>query len=167
MASSPAAFAAQPPPFSDQLCPEATSKVIAVQSLTTGADPQQIYTVARAAADAYDVCAKLRLGAQDIEPGTHYATTREAQFGVLAARALIAMKRYDDARRELLRDRTMAADVVGWSASTHGVDPGVTIQTNNRSSRYQAVAQLVVDAATAELKNLPATAPSPAPSSTP
>ena len=152
--------------YSDLLCPEATPKVVAVQGLTTAADPAKILLVARDAADAYDVCAQRKLGGQDVEPGAHYAFTREAQFGVLAARALIAEKRLDEARRELVRDRSLAADVASWQASTHGTDPNVKVTSDSRFSRYHDTAQAVVDAANAELSQLgappsPSTAPSP------
>lgn len=162
----PLAAGAAGPAFSDQECPEATPKVVAVQALTTAADPVAIYAVAKAAADVYDVCAQRKLSDQDVEPGAHYAFTREAQFGVLAARALIAQKKIDDARRELQHDRALAADVAAWRASTHGTDPNVRVQSDTPYSRFHVTAQAVVDAASAELKQLDTPA-SPPPAASP
>lgn len=153
----PAAGAgAAPPAFSDQLCPEATQTVQAVQALTVAADPQKIYDTALAASNAYDGCAKRWLGDQNIEPGAHYARTREAQFGVLAGRALVALKRPDDARREFTRDRALASDVASWEVAVHGVDAGVQTNSDSKYSRWRPTALLVVEAADDELKKLDA-----------
>jgi hypothetical protein len=167
-----AAVAAAPPTFSDTVCPEATAKVIVIGGLTAGSDPNLIYDAAKAASDAYDLCAKRKLSDQDIEPGAHYAYTRAAQFGVLAGRALIVLKRPDEARRELQRDRALAADVASWETSMHGRDPGITVTSDTKYSRFHGSAQTVVDAADGELKKLaasqaPASATSPAPSPSP
>jgi hypothetical protein len=158
-----AAGAIAAPVYSDQVCPEAAAPVIALQGLTTGSPPQKIYEAAKAAASAFDTCGKQKLGNQDIEPGAHYAFTREAQFGVLEARALIALGRADDAVAELRHDRALAADVADWQAALHGVDPGVSVPSDSRYSRFRASAQAVVEAADAELKRLASPAPSPRP----
>ena len=104
-------------PFADTICPEATQYVIAVAKLTKSDPAQRVYDAAQAAVDAYARCSKQMLANGFREP-QHYADTRSASFSVLAARALIQLKRPDDARRELKQYRPLVQQVVDWQSET-------------------------------------------------
>jgi hypothetical protein len=160
--------------FSDTLCPNATPSVVGLSALKTTDPPDRVYAAARAASTAYETCAKDYLGYGNVEPGMHYAYTRQAAFGVLAARALLRQDRVVDAKRELEADRRLASEVVDWklggsmamsSANVNGAN-GVTRTGDTRGSRYAPAAKDILEAIDAELRNIAAHSgpPSPIPS---
>jgi hypothetical protein len=120
------------PGFSDTICPGATQYVLGVGKLRQDAPPQQIYDAAQAAVDAYERCSQEKLANGYREP-QHYADMRAAGLAVVAARALVALNRSDDARRELLHWRPLVQQVVDWKAETqttkddhyHAIQPSV------------------------------------------
>jgi hypothetical protein len=138
--------------FSDTICPEATHYVQAVGRVRTDDAPQRIYEVAQAAADAYSRCSrdKLTYGFREAQ---HYADTRGAGFAVVAARALIAMRRLDDARALLLRWRDRAQEVADWQTETEAFasanvhTESVTVASDHRPSMYRASAREIVQSA--------------------
>ena len=105
------------PGFSDTICPGATQYVLGVGKLRQDAAPQQIYDAAQAAVDAYERCSKEKLSNGYREP-KHYADTRAAGLAVVAARALVALNRSEDARLELLHWRPLVQQVVDWKSET-------------------------------------------------
>jgi hypothetical protein len=170
--SSTAFAASSGPGFSDVICPEATQYVMAVGKMRNDDPPQKIYDVSQAAADAYARCSKDKLS-NGFREAQHYADTRGAGFAVVAARALVALKRTDEARAQLQAHRLLAQNVVDWqtetmtpsqghSPGTHG-DPAVAHDTNalgsdHRPSMYRAAAKDVVvaiDALLASINGLP------------
>jgi len=183
---------AAPPGFSDTICPEATQYVLAVGRLNNDAPPQRIYDVVQPAVDAYQRCSKDKL-ANGFREAQHYADTRAAGLAVVASRALIALNRPDDARRELLQWRPLAQQVVDWQSETQTTvqghnrresdtklpDPVTnTVNSDHRPSMYHAAAKEIVTAIDAEIAHLDGvpheqprpqgrTAPAPAPTSTP
>ena len=120
------------PGFSDTICPGATQYVLAVGKLRQDAPPKQIYEAAQAAVDAYERCSKEKLSNGYREP-QHYADTRAAGLAVVAARALVALNRSEEARLELLHWRPLVQQVVDWKAETqttfddhyHAIQPSV------------------------------------------
>jgi hypothetical protein len=148
--------------FKDTICPEGTQYVLEVGKLRIDDPPERIYTAARAASKAYATCSgqKLSYGFREAQ---HYADVRSAQFGVVAARALIAMRRYDEARAELRRDRAAAQNVADWITETEAFNSAdvngfaVTIAGDRRPSMYRASAREIVvsaDQALAEIERL-------------
>jgi hypothetical protein len=145
--------------FKDSICPEATQYVMAVGRARNDDPPQRIYDVAQAAANAYERCSKDKLsyGYREAE---HYAETRGASFAVVAARALIALKRFDEARRQLEHWRRLAQQVVDWqteptaftSADVNGHE--VTTDSDHRPSMYRQSAREIVAAADAALEEV-------------
>ncbi|MDB5069312.1 MAG: hypothetical protein JWM87_423 [Candidatus Eremiobacteraeota bacterium] len=145
--------------FKDSICPEATQYVMAVGRARTDDPPQRVYDVAQAAANAYEHCSKIKLS-NGYREAQHYADTRGASFAVVAARALIALRRFDDARRQLEHWRALAQQVVDWqteptaftSADVNGHE--VTTDTDHRPSMYRASAKEIVAAADAALEEV-------------
>ncbi|HYW55095.1 MAG TPA: hypothetical protein VE826_14075 [Dongiaceae bacterium] len=172
---------AAPGGFSDVICPGATQYVMAAGKLRIDDAPERIYEAAQAAADAYTRCSKEKLS-DGFREAQHYADTRSSSFGVVAARALIAMNRLDEARRELVRSRTIAQQVVDWHMETEAYQSAdvngtaVTIPGDNRRrSMYRQSAQEIVASADQALEEVerraalsrrqaspPAPAPTPA-----
>jgi hypothetical protein len=165
--------------FSDSLCPEATQYVVAAGKLRRDDPPDRVYAAAQAVTDAYERCSTRFLSNGFREP-QHYADTRAAQFAVLASRALVALGRPDDARRELNHWRPLAQQVVDWRYETEAYQSGdvngsaTTLGgANNRGSRYQDSAKEIVAAIDAELAQINAPVPkrqgqsSPAPAASP
>ena len=166
------------PGFKDTICPEGTQYVLEVGKLRVDDPPERIYAAAHAASKAYATCSgqKLSYGFREAQ---HYADVRSAQFGVVAARALIALGRYDEARTELQRDRSAAQNVADWIAETEAFNSAdvngsaVTIAGDRRPSMYRASAREIVasaDQALAEIARLTEVprrqGPQPAPSPT-
>ncbi|HEV2739238.1 MAG TPA: hypothetical protein VGU66_11715 [Candidatus Elarobacter sp.] len=155
--------------FSDTICPEATQYVLGVGKLKKDDPPQRIYDAAQAAVDAYQRCSKDKLS-NGFREAQHYADTRGAGLAVVAARALVALNRPDDARRELLQWRPLAQQVVDWQSETQttsqahsasqtsdgspqtgpGIATGVT-GSDHRPSMYRAAAKEIVVAIDEEL----------------
>jgi hypothetical protein len=137
------------PGFKDTICPEGTQYVLEVGKLRIDDPPDRIYAAAHAASRAYATCSgqKLSYGFREAQ---HYADVRSAQFGVVAARALIAMGRFAEARAELVRDRAAAQNVADWIAETeafNSADPNgfaVTVAGDRRPSMYRASAREIV-----------------------
>jgi hypothetical protein len=167
------------PGFKDTICPEGTQYVLAVGKLRVDDPPERIYAAAHAASQAYATCSSQKL-AYGFREAQHYADVRSAQFGVVAARALIALRRYDEARAELQRDRAAAQMVADWITETQAFNSAdvngsaVTIAGDHRPSMYRASAREIVgsaDQALAEIARLTETTPrrqgaQPAPSPT-
>lgn len=151
-AASPATGAGAAQGFSDAICPEATHYVLAVGRVRTDDAPERIYAVAQAAADAYSRCSRDKL-AYGFREAQHYADTRGAGFAVVAACALIAMHRFDDARSLLLHWRPLAQQVVDWQTETEAYasanvhTDSVTIASDHRPSMYRASAREIVQSA--------------------
>jgi hypothetical protein len=171
-----AAFAAAPmradAAFSDALCPEATQFVVALSelrpapplgSVASGDPPQKIYETAHSITDAYDICAKRHLAAGDVEPGVHYAYMRGASFGIIEARALIALGRPGDAKTVLQNSKRLAQDVVDWrrSVSQNGSIIGSSGK-DTRPSLYRDAAKEIVTAVDDALAKLNAPSAAPA-----
>ena len=171
------------PGFKDAICPEGTRYVLEVGKIRTDDPPERIYAAAHAAAQAYATCSTQKL-AYGFREAQHYADVRRAGFGVVAARALIAMRRFDEARAELVSDRVMAQNVIDWMTETQAYGSAnvhveqVAIAGDHRPSMYRAAARDVVasaDEALAELVRLtevprrqgPQRSPSPAPTAAP
>ncbi len=157
--------------FSDKICPEATQYVVALGQLKPTDSQQAIYDAAHATTTAYDNCAKRALSNGDVEPGVHYAWTREAGFAMLEARALAALNRPADAKAVLLNAKRMAQDVYDWRRSM-GQNGAVIASSGSdtRPSMYRDSAKEIIAAADDMLAKLaaPAAAPPPAaPASTP
>jgi len=106
--------------FSDIICPQATQYVVAVGKLRNTDPPDRIYAAAQAATDAYQRCSKEKLS-NGFREAQHYADTRGSSFAVLAARALVTLKRPDDARRELELWRPFVQQVVDWKSETETI----------------------------------------------
>jgi hypothetical protein len=155
--------------FSDKLCPEATQYVLAVGAVSQNDTPQKQYDALHAAVNAYDTCGKRHLASAEIEPGVHYAYTRQASFGVVEARALLALNRTADAKRELENSKRLAQDVVEWKQSYNQSGANIASSgSDNRPSIYRDAAKEVLAAANDMLAKLAAPAasaiPAPAPS---
>src|ERR1700736_2692371 len=99
---------AAPAGFSDVICPGATQYVLGVGKLRNDDPPPRRCA---AAVDAYQRCSKEKLS-NGYREAQHYADTRAAGLAVVAARALIALNRSEDARRELLHWRPLVQQVV-------------------------------------------------------
>jgi hypothetical protein len=115
--------------FADAICPEATQYVMAVGKLRKDDPPQRIYDTAQPAVDAYQRCSKDKLANGFREP-QHYADVRAAGLAVVAARALIALNRPEDAKRELLQWRPLVQQVVDWQSETQTI-----VQGHNRTDK--------------------------------
>jgi hypothetical protein len=176
-ASPPTGAAAAQGGFSDTICPEATHYVLAVGRVRTDDPPQRIYDVASAAADVYSRCSRDKL-AYGFREAQHYADTRGAGFAIVAARALIAMRRLDEAQNLLVHWRGLAQQVVDWQAETVAYasanvhTESVTIAGDHRPSMYRASAREIVqsaDQALTEVERLRAIPrrQAPAPASSP
>jgi hypothetical protein len=189
------AAGAAEPGFADVICPQATQYVLAVGKLRNSDPPERIYAAAQAATDAYQRCSKDKLS-NGFREAQHYADTRGSSFAVLAARALVALKRPDDARRELEQWRPLVQQVVDWKSETetivsphspliaHGdmsdvmAPPEMTAKGgDHRASMYAKSAKEIVVAIDAELAQIPSererprtqgrSSPEPAPSASP
>ncbi len=155
--------------FSDSICPGATQYVIGAGKLRKDDPPQRIYDAAQAAVNAYERCSKDKL-ANGFREAQHYADTRAAGLAVVASRALLALNRPDDARRELLQWRPLAQQVVDWQSETQTMSlahsagagsegspaSGATGVAGNdhRPSLYRAAAKEIVAAIDVELGKL-------------
>lgn len=162
------------PVFADSLCPEATQYVIAAGKLKNGDPPQRVHDTVAPVVDAYEQCSKRMLSNGFREP-QHYADIRASSFAVLDARALIALNKLDDARRELTHWRPYAQQVVDWTTETEAMaSAGVngsstTTSGDHRQSRYHDSAKDIVAAIDTELARIDALshASQPQPSASP
>jgi len=159
--------------FSDKLCPEATQYVIALGTLAPNDPPQKIYDAAHATTSAYDNCAKRNLSDGNVEPNAHYAWTREAQFSILEARALVGLNRPSDAKAVALNAKRIAQDVYDWRQSTAQNGSNIASSgSDTRPSMYRSSAKDIVAAADDLLAKLaappaPAASAAPAPATSP
>jgi hypothetical protein len=171
-ANAPSVAGASDGGFSDVICPQATQYVVAVGKLRVGDPPERIYAAAQAATDAYQRCSKEKLS-YGFREAQHYADTRGSSFAVLAARALVALKRPDDARRELEQWRPLVQQVVDWKSETetivsphspliaHGAMSDAMAgelmakDGDHRASMYANSAKEIVVAIDAELAHIP------------
>jgi len=150
------------PGFTDAICPEGTHFVLEVGKLRVDDPPERIYAAAHGAAQAYATCSSQKL-AYGFREAQHYADVRRAGFGVVAARALVAMRRYDEARAELERDRALAQNVADWMTETQVFGTAnvhieqYAVASDHRPSMYRASAREIVlsaDEALAEVARL-------------
>jgi hypothetical protein len=157
--------------FSDQLCPEATQYVVALGTVKP-TDAQAVYAAVHAVAAAYDTCSKRALADGNVEPGVHYAYTREASYEIVEARALVAMNRPGDAKALTQNAKRLAQDVIDWRRSYEQSGSGNSITSSGsdtRPSTYRDSAKDIVAAANDLLAKIaampaPATSAVPAPS---
>jgi hypothetical protein len=153
------------PGFSDTICPEATQYVLAVGKVRKDDPPQRVYDAAQAATNAYERCSRDKLS-NGFREAQHYADTRASAFAVVAARALVALNRSADARRELEHWRPLAAQVVDWESETQtsvqGHRPvgdiqsagGTVTGSDHRKSMYHDSAKEIVAAIDAEIAKI-------------
>lgn len=153
------------PGFSDTICPEAVPYVIDVGKLRKDDPPQRVYDAAQAATDAYERCSRDKIFS-NVREAQNYADTRAAGFAFAAARALVALNRGDDARRELAFWRPLVQQVVDWKSETQSViqpnargadvtPQAATVPTSDhRHSLYYDAAKAVVAAIDAELARI-------------
>lgn len=154
--------------FADVICPEATQYMIAAGKLRKDASQQVVYDAFQAAVDAYERCSKSKLS-YGFREAQHYADTRAAGLAVVAARALIALNRPDDARRELALWRPLVQQVVDWQSETQtsvsghkpGEDPvpmsgpsGTVTGGDHRKSMYAVSAKEIVAAIDVEIERI-------------
>jgi hypothetical protein len=153
--------------------------MIAAGKVAKDDPPQRVYDTFQAAVNAYQRCSTTKLS-YGFREAQHYADTRAAGLAVVAARALIALNRQDDARRELLLWRPLVQQVVDWKAETEttavgnkpvesadggGIPRGDAAGPrggDNRPSAYRTSAKEIVVAIDVELAKL-ADLHSPAP----
>ena len=170
--------------FADTICPEATQYVLGVGKLHTDDSPQKVYEAAQAAVDAYALCSKDKLS-HGFREAQHYADVRGAGFAVVAARALVALKRPDDAERELRQYRPLVQQVIDWQTETQttsnahfhrdGEDPAPSSGStgdnqsggSRRPSMYRNAAKEIVAAIDAELAQISRDVPRSQSQSTP
>jgi len=146
--------------FSDKQCPEASQYVEAFSQLKQADPPQKVFDAAHAVVSAYDTCQKRQLSNGNVEPGVHYAYVRLASFGIVEARALLALNRASDAKGVVETSKRFASEVYDWRqnmSATSGSDA-----KDNRKSLYYDSAKDILDAANAMLAKLNAPAPAPA-----
>ena len=141
--------------FADQQCPEASQYVSAIALLRPDDPPQKVYEATRAATNAYETCSTRQLADGNVEPAVHYAYVRRASFGVVEARALLALNRRSEAKTVLETSKRLAAEVVDWRQN---MSFGGSSK-DNRASLYHDSAKDVLDAANAMLAKLEAPAP--------
>ena len=157
--------------FSDQLCPEATQYVLALGAMSQTDPAQKRYEALHATTNAYDTCAKRHLANAEVEPGAHYAYTRQASFGLVEARALIDLNRPADAKREIENSKRLAQEVFEWRRSISQAGSNISSSgSDTRPSIYRDAAKEIVAAANDMLAKLAAPAPpaaSAAPAPTP
>lgn len=176
--SSVAFGATSGPGFADSICPQATQYVLAVGKMRNDDPPQKIYEVSQAAVDAYTRCSKEKLS-NGFREAQHYADTRGGQFAVVAARALVALNRQNEARAELQEHRVLVQQVVDWQTETmtpaQGHSPGTrgepdaahdvnALGSDHRPSMYRETAKAVVtaiDAVLASINGVPPAAEAP------
>jgi len=145
--------------FSDSQCAEASQYVNAFTQLTQADPPQKVYDAAHAVVSAYDSCQKRQLSNGNVEPGVHYAYVRLASFGVVEARALLALNRPSDAKAVLETSKRFASEVYDWrnTMTSTSNDP-----KRNPKSLYYDAAKEILDAANGMLAKLNAPAAVPA-----
>jgi hypothetical protein len=160
------------PGFSDTICPEAVPYVIAVGNLRKDDMPQRVYDAVQAAADAYERCSREKIFS-NVREAQNYADTRAAGFAVAAARALVALNRTDDARRELTHWRPLVQQVVDWQSDPQMINQprpngaevsnttGSAPPGDHRRSLYYDAAKQVVAAIDAELARIGGTEQKP------
>ena len=159
--------------FSDALCPEASQYVNALGALHAapplgnaagGASPQAVYDAVHATTSAYDTCAKRHLGDANVEPGVHYAYTREAAFSILEARRAARAR----ARARRARCRAERPPFGAGRRGLAAVDPAIRLRHRVERQRQPAVVLSrlradIVKAADAFLAALPGASPVPRP----
>jgi hypothetical protein len=123
---------------SDRICPEATQYVMAFGKLRGDNSPQQFYEGAKAAADAYARCSKDKL-ASGFHEAQHYADLRTGGFLLVAARALTALNRADEARGELQRIRPLVQQIVDWQTETTTPPQGHASSTRDAPAPVSAI----------------------------
>lgn len=163
---------------SDAICPTAVPPMVALNA-GDQTDPAKFFAAATTVIDAYKTCASTALSQGQTEPQGHYDQVKEAQFEILAARALVAQGRLADAKSLLSHARKLVDDVVNWRtgglnySASNNANVGNSTNRNSLSSlksRFADAASDVRDAADADLKSLDklmgsaGTNPSPSPS---
>jgi hypothetical protein len=130
VAATAVAASAAPLPLSDPMCPRAVPRLAAFNEAAQSNDISRIAAAARSAADIYEQCAadaRAQTGRfLSVEPYVNYETTREAQFRVVEARALIAngdlaggLRAMRDARRLADYVATWQPESMSWDSTNH------------------------------------------------
>lgn len=178
-----AAAVAAPAPPADTICPRAVPKIVAFTDAVATNDAMKIAAAARSAADTYQLCAADAQSSINvaIEPTVNYDKTREAQYLVVAGKALLAAGNEPDGVSTLKNARKLADDVAGWQPSSiafnstnhaghatgdsAGPADASTTQRNadRNGSRYKAAAIEIRDAADAALVRPQAAQPAASP----
>jgi hypothetical protein len=118
VATTAAATSAAPLPLSDPMCPRAVPRIAAFNEAAKSDDVGRIALAARATADIYAQCAadaQSQTGKfLSVEPYANYETTREAQFRVVEARALIASGDLAGGVRAMREALRLADYVANW-----------------------------------------------------
>jgi len=162
-----AAAVAAPAPPADTLCPTAVPKLVAFKDASDSNDLPKIVDAARGAASAYERCLSDAQGNINVavEPMINYDKTREAQFLVVAGRALLAEGNNPDGIQALKDARHLAVDVAdwqptsqAWNASNH-TGNSAQRNTDRNGSRYQDIARQIRDAADEALARTQAAKP--------
>jgi hypothetical protein len=175
--------AAAPSGPSDTICPRAVPKIVAFTDAVATNDAAKIAAAARAAADAYQLCAADAQSSVNvaIEPTVNYDKTRQAQYLVVAGKALLASGNDSDGVSTLKTARKLADDVAGWQPSSMAfnstnhaghatgdaggpADASSTQRNTDRNgSRYKGAAIEIRDAADAALIRPQAAQPAASP----
>lgn len=183
VAAANGAATAAPSGPSDTICPRAVPKIVAFTDAVATNDAAKIAAAARAAADTYQLCAADAQSSVNVavEPTVNYDKTREAQYLVVAGKALLASGNDTDGVSTLKTARKLADDVAGWQPSSiafnstnhaghatgdsGGPADASTTQRNadRNGSRYKAAAIEIRDAADAALIRPQAAQPAASP----
>jgi hypothetical protein len=135
-------------PFSDKVCTGASQYVTALAALSTS-ESQKVYDAAHATTGAYETCGKRYL-ADGSTQSAQYAYTRQAYYGLIEARALLALNRTSDAKAVLESGKRLVTEVLEWSGSGPG--------TGRMRSVYRPAAKDILDDTTAMLAQVKAAA---------
>lgn len=159
----------------DVLCPNAVPPIVALNG-SDQSDPDKFYAGASTVIEAYKTCASVALSQGQTEPQGHYAQVKEAQYEILAGRALVAQGKIDDAKSLLSHARKLADNVVTWRSGGLGYAASNNVNVGNSTSRsslsnlkskFADAAGDIRDAADADLKALDKNSAAPAPNPQP
>ncbi|MFN2459250.1 MAG: hypothetical protein ABR591_00955 [Candidatus Velthaea sp.] len=154
------AFAQAKAPISDALCPSAVPALKTLVDVPATGDPVKIIEASEAVERAYLACASQALTDGAVEPTMHYDQVRAAQYEVLAGRAYLSLKRWDDAHAAFIDARKNSGDVYDWVPPSRGYttsNAGGTSTSRNMGvtrSQYRDAASDIMKAADAELAKL-------------
>lgn len=154
----------------DNLCNQATPRLIAFHDASLSNDLTKIATAAHAAAAVYQTCLSEAKTATIEEPRWNYDRTRAAQFLVVEGRSLAATGDTVGAVKALQAARALAVDVVAWQASSQGFHQSnngagysADRNTDHSGSQYKGNAQQVIAAVDEALSKLGVAIPQASP----